>query len=489
MSDKARTANVGADMRIWGPIRVFDRREEDAIHHTMLRVLDEVGVAVESESILGRLAAFGARADKAAMRATFAPDLIERFIADSDRFDWDNVRPSVSGTAGVYHGYYLDPDTGRFEPWTLPNLLRYLKLAHHLEHTSGFISVTFAIRGVPHAALEPFFHYLAFKLHGHSAAGVSDTRQAAIVLDLCDAAAADLGDDGRRRFRGVVYMVSPLRLARQEAEAFAFFASRGIRTGIGHMLSLGGSAPVTLPGALALNLAQDIFTAIVQRAYFGGRAFALGCAISPLDMRTGMYCYGRPEQQLANVALAQFARRYRVPFWGHCGLSDAKRPSAEAGFQKALGAIPTLMAAGRTYISTGLLSVDEVFSPIQLVIDDEMVSALQRFARGFEVNDDTLAFDLIRQLGPGGGFLATEHTVRHFRRELWEPRLFTRQVLPAWQRQGSKTDADRAREVVHHLLRLDPPPSRISDALERKLLAIIRKATGIRIEPVPFESV
>ncbi len=476
-------------MRIWGPIRVFDAREEDAIHATTLGILAKVGVAVESEAVLARLASVGAQTDAATGRATFPSALIERFIADSDRFDWDSVQPSVTGTAGVYHGYYLDPDTDRFEPWTLPNLLRYLKVAHHLEHTSGFVSVTFGIRGVPEAALEPFFHYLAFKLHGHSAAGITDLRQAATILDLCDAAAADLGDDGRRRFRGVVYMVSPLRLGRQEAEVFHFFASRGVRTGIGHMLSLGGSAPVTLPGALALNLAQDLFTSIVQRAYFGGRDFALGCAISPLDMRTGMYCYGRPEQQLANVALAQLARRYRVPFWGHCGLSDAKRPSAEAGFHKALGAIPTLMAAGRTYISTGLLSVDEVFSPIQLVIDDEMVSALQRFARGFEVNDDTLAFDLIRELGPGGGFLATEHTVRHFRRELWEPRVFSREMLSSWQRHGAKTDTDRAREVVHDLLRRDPPPSHISDPIERKLLAIIRKATGIRLEPVPLESV
>ena len=469
---------------MWGPIRVFDPAEEEAIHRTMLRICDEVGFLVESDAILDRLAAFGARVDKAARRAFFAPGFVERVIANSDRFDWDHVEPSASGTAGVYHGYYLDPDTDRFEPWTLPTLLRYLKVAHHLEHTQGFISVTFGIRGVPEKALEPFFHYLAFKLHGHSAAGVTDVRQAAVVLDLCEAAAAELGDDGRKRFRGVVYMISPLKLGHQEAEVFTFFADRGIPTGIGHMLSLGGTAPVTLAGALALNLAQDLFTSIVQRAYFGGRGLGIGCAVSPLDMRTGMYCYGRPEQQMANVALAQMARRYGVAFWGHCGLSDAKRPSAEAGFQKALGAIPTLMAAGRAYISTGLLSVDEVFSPVQMVIDNEMVSALKRFARGFEVNDETLAFDLIKAVGPGGGFLDTEHAVRHHRHELWEPRVFTREMLAGWQRHGSKMDVDVARDIVHDLLRREPLPSCISAALERKLLGIIRKATGIALPPV-----
>jgi len=471
-------------MRIGGPYQVLAPREEEAIHRTMLRLCDEVGLLVESPAILERLAAAGARVDKQAQRACLAPEFVERFISESDRFDWDAAEPSVVGSAGVYHGHHLDPDTGQYEPWTLPLLLRYLKLAHHLEHTAGFLSVTFGIRGVPSAALEPFLHYLALKLYGHSAAGVTDTRQAATVLDLCEKAAAELGDDGRRRFRGAVYLVSPLKLGRQEAEVFTFFAERGIATGIGHMLSLGGTAPVTLAGALALNLAQDVFTHVIHRAYFGGRAFGVGCAVSPLDMRTGMYCYGRPEQHLANVALVQMARRYGAPFWGHCGSCDAKRPSAEAGFQKALGAIPCLMASARTSIATGLLSVDEVFSPVQMVIDAEMVRALKRFARGFEVSDDTLALDLMRQVGPGGGFLDAEHTARHFRRELWEPRVFAREMLPGWQRHGSKTDVDAARAVVHDLLRRDPMPSRISDALERRLLAAIRKATGVTLSAV-----
>jgi len=470
-------------MRVWGPIRVFDEREEAAIHRTALRILDEIGVAVESEAILGRLAAFGGRVDRSAQRVTFPPPLVERFIADSEKFDWQAAAPSVGGHAGVYHGWHLDPDTDRFEPWTLPTLLRYLKVAHHLEHTDGFISVTFGIRGVPEAALEPFFHYLAFKFYGHGAAGVADAARCPLVLEMCEEAAAELGLSAAEVFRGVVYMVSPLKLGHQEAEVFTFFAERGLRTGIGHMLSAGGTAPVTLAGALALNIAQDLFTNIVHRAWFGGRGLWLGCSISPLDMRTAMYCYGRPEQQLANVAMAQMARRYGAAYGGHCGLSDAKRPSAEAGFQKALGAIPCLMACGRTYISTGLLSVDEVFSPVQMAIDDEMVSALQRFARGFEVSEETLAFDVLRAVGPGGGFLDSEHTVRHHREELWEPRLFAREMLAGWQRHGSKTDADVAREIVHDLLGRDPLPVRISTKLERHLLGLIRKATGVSLHP------
>ena len=471
-------------MRMWRPIRVLNQGEEDAVHRTALRILDEVGVVVEGEPLLERLAAFGARADLAAQRVTFPPPLVERFIADSEQLDWEAVEPSVAGVAGVYHGYYLRPETDEFEPWTLPTLLRYLKLAHHLEHTNGFISVTFQVRGVPEAALEPFFHYLAFKLHGHSAAGATDVRRCPCILEMCEAAASELGDDGRKLFRGVIYMISPLKLGHQEAEVFAFFAERGIRTGIGHMLSAGGTAPVTLAGALALNLAQDLFVNLVQRAWFGGRELGLGGSIAPLDMRTGMYPYGRPEQQMCNVAMAQMARRYGVGYGGHCGLSDAKRPSVEAGFQKALGSIPSLLACGQTSIACGLLSVDEVFSPVQMIIDDEMVGALQRFARGFEVSEETLAFEAIKEAGPGGCFLGTEHTARHHRAELWEPRLFAREMFAGWQSHGARTDEDAALGIYRDLLRRDPIPARISDALERRLLDSIRRTTGVEIEPV-----
>jgi len=124
---------------------------------------------------------------------------------------------------------------------------------------------------------------------------------------------------------------------------------------------------------------------------------------------------------------------------------------------------------------------------VQMVIDDEMVSALARFARGFEVSEETLGFDLIKEVGPGGGFLDREHTARHHRSELWEPRVFAREMLAGWQRHGAKRDVDIAKEIYHDLLGRAPLPVHISDALERKLLDIVREATGVALRPVELE--
>ena len=470
-------------MRPWGALQVLNAREEEAILGAALRILEEVGVQVEDARLLEHLAAFGARVDAAAARARFGRAFMERFIADAAPFDGDAVEPNVAGCASVYHGYYLDPDSGEHLPWTLPRVFAYLKIAHHLPHARPALGLPFPLPEVPSEASLLFFHYLALKFHGRCGPTVDHVADAPHVLAMAEAASDALGRPLAEVLRPSVYMSPPLRLGREEAGVFEYFAERGVRVNIGHMTAAGAAGPATLAGALALHLAEGLFIAAVNRARFGERTLALGCSVAPLDMRTGMYPYGRPEMELCNVAMAQLARRLRASFAGHGGHSDAKRPGAEAGFQKALTTLPTLMACGRAAVCCGLLSVDEVFSPVQMVIDDEIVGALQRFARGFEVNDDTLALDLIAEVGPGGTFLDTEHTARRFRGEFWEPRLFARDMLAGWLRNGGRTEADIARDVVHDLAGREPLPPQIGSALEGRLLDLIRRATGARLRP------
>jgi len=474
-------------MRMWGAIRIFDDREEGLIHRTALRIMDEVGLIVENEEMLERLARIGGRVDPAARRVTFSPDFVEAFIAESERFDWESVKPHIRARAYVMFGYYLNPDTDEYEPWTLRTMLRYLKVAHYLEHTGGAANYAIPIDNIPNEALVLFFHYLALKFNARSAASLDNVKLCPYILEMCEAAAEEIGVPISDFFIGHFQMISPLKLGREEARIFNFFAERGLRVGIQHMGSAGGTAPVTLAGAIALFLAEDLFINIINRTYFGDKTLSLGCAISPLDMRTGMYPFGRPEKEMCNIAMAQMARRYGARYSGHCGHTDAKRPSVEAGFQRALNSIPTLLVSGRVTIRCGLLSVDQVHSPIQMIIDDEIVNALHRFMRGFEVNEETLAFDVIKAVGAGGCFLDSEHTVRHFRTEFWEPRLFAREMFAGWQHSGAKIDADMAMDIYHDFIQREPLPVRIPETLEHKLLDIIHEATGVRIQPVEPE--
>ncbi len=471
-------------MRVWGQWTVLTEDEEERLHRSALRLLSEVGVAVENEGVLSRLAEAGANVDRERQRVFFSPDWVEAFLADSEQFDWAKAEPFVGGSASIYFGYYLDPETDEFRPLTVADMLRYFKVARYIGVDFGSAYV-FPVDDVPPDALVPFFHYFALKFTGRASASVNNVRWAPIVLEMAEAFAEEKGVPVQQVLSPVhIHLVSPLRFSAEEAKIFAFFAERGLRIGFSTMSVLGSNAPVTIAGALAQHLAQNLFINIVYRIYFGDRQLRFGSAISPLDMQTLMQSYGRPEKELCNVAMAQLARRYGAHFFPHTGHSDAKKPGAEAGFEKALNAIPSLIACGRVGISCGLLSVDEVYSPVQLVIDREIISALRRFVQGFEISEDTLAVDLVKEVGPGGLFTATEHTATYWRKELWHPTIFAREMFSAWRQKGAKTEVDEARTICREALRSEPLPAHISDALERFLLSLIRKTTGVALAPV-----
>ena len=252
------------------------------------------------------------------------------------------------------------------------------------------------------------------------------------------------------------------------------------------MTSAGGTGPVMLAGALAVHLAQNTFAHIVSRAFFGDRSFDISAGIAPYDMRTMIYAYGRPEIPVLALMAADVARKYGVASGASCGSPDAKRPGPEAGVQKVFGVLPAVMATGSAGINAGGLSIDEICSPIQMILDNECLGALKRFARGSVINDETLAFDVIKRVGPGGLFIDDEHTVQHNREELWSPEIWSREMFSGWQAHGAKSEVDIARDIFHEIMKRPQPtspklaglPMGLSQKAEGQLKAIITRASA-----------
>jgi trimethylamine--corrinoid protein Co-methyltransferase len=445
------------------------------IHRNVLRILAEVGMLVENPDLLDALANFGGTVDRTTQTVRFSPAFVEQFLAESERFDWGHAVPRVSARAGVYLGYYHIPGTDRLEPWTLPHLLDYFHVAKRLEHIGG-AGLLGCPLGIP-AHLEPLYERLyAWKYGVEEHGTIQVTGCCPYILEMTGIYADAIGRPLADVFRGTVYLASPLRLARNEAEQVAYFWKRGLRVRIGNMLSAGGTAPVTLAGAVTLNLAEQLLINILERALFGERRLHLSCSVSVLDMSTLIYPYGRPEMAITNLMTAQMARFYGASFSGHCGLADAKLPSVEAGAQKALTAIPTLLLGGSAHLDAGLLSIDQVFSPIQMILDNEFVGALRCFTREYRVDDETIGFDAIRELGPGKIFLGTDHTARFFRSEHWQPAIWSRQMFEPWVRDGRKLDVDLALERYREIAAEPPDPPRLSEDTEQQLLGVIESA-------------
>ena len=459
------------------PYAVLTNSEIDLIHRSALRILSEMGMEIQNRELLADLTAIGAVVNLENLRVRFPKKIVDGFIAEVPRYNWDEHVPHVNAFAGVYHGMFHDPVSTELVPWTEDRLAMYFAVAAWLEHVDGAGMLGCRLP-VPPPLIPLYERSYCWKYGGSESGSIHLDELCPYLHELYQVRAdyENLPMDGV--FRGTVYLVPPLTLGYHEAYQLQYFRERGLRVGIGNMLVMGGSAPVTFAGAAALNWAVQLAKAIVNWAWFGTKRLHFDASVSALDMRTMIYPYGRPEMAAINMMSAQMARRFGVPFSGHAGLSDAKLPSAESGAQKALTAIPTLMAGGSASIAAGLLSIDEVCSPIQMVLDNELVGALKHLLKPFVITDEKIGLETILEAGPGGHYFDTLHTARHFREEVWEPTIWSRHMLSSWLSGDRKIDADRAREMVLDMGLSDSLNANIDDSFEREVQKVITEAAS-----------
>jgi trimethylamine--corrinoid protein Co-methyltransferase len=269
-----------------------------------------------------------------------------------------------------------------------------------------------------------------------------------------------------------------LTYSHSEAEQFVWFWQRGYRCTIGNLLSIGGSAPVTLAGAVGMGLAEALALSFLHKAFYGDKGLTLHSGMAPLDMRTANMPYGRPEQILTSVAAGQICDYLGTDDYPciHGGTA-AKGLDVECGLAKGFAAGMQLALFGDVAFSFGLYSTDEVHDPRQIVIENEFVNLMKRIQRGFEVNDETLPLDVVKEVGPGGEFTSHPHTLGHFRRELWMPELLSGMSYEAWVAGGRDTILDKARRKVLEILDTYHPRG-MKPETEGALLALIDKAAS-----------
>lgn len=470
-------------MRIIGATDVFTQSEIDLIIAHALRILEEVGCRIPNEKILNILAEHGTRVNFEQAMAWFPRPLIEQFIAESEPAPVVSARtPSGEETrlhfeAGAYPQYYADPRSGKIREHTQQTIIEMTHLVDKLDNITG----VYCGMGVPSDVpprLVPLYQRLSMWKYTQKgwSGKVEISELLPYIHEMCqiyaDSRSQPLSDFMVFDFQ----MISPLQFGREELQQFMYFWERGLPANCGQILSMGGTSPVTLAANMSLQLAEQLIINFIGRVFYNLKHLRMGNSVTVIDMKAGVFQYGRPELGLTHLAFGQIARYFQASFHANSFLADAKVPSAEAGMQKALNVIPAILAGSRQLGTVGLLSVDEIGSPIQLILDSEYARALQRFAVGFEVNEEMLAFDLIKAVGPGGNYMAEPHTAKHFRQEHWQPKLFSREMVNGWLNGDRKTDVERALAVYENIL-AHPPSVYISDETEAALLEVIQEAT------------
>jgi hypothetical protein len=291
------------------------------IHHGALRILGEMGMEIQNQTLLKACAAAGIQVDFTAQRVRFPQVYVERFIADAEKHDWAVHVPTVSASAGMYHGKYHDPQSNDLVDWTEERMALYFGLARSLGNigTASMLGCRLPVAPQLEALYERYYNW---KYGGNEGGSINLDETCQHLLELYRVRAAQLGKPLEEVFHASVYLVPPLKLGAHEAYQVAYFWEKGLHVGIGDMYAMGANSPVTLAGAVTLNLAEQLALQMFQNVLWGGKPrLHLHCSLAPLDMRTMIYPFGRPESIAAGLLTAQLARFYGASFSGHAGLT------------------------------------------------------------------------------------------------------------------------------------------------------------------------
>jgi trimethylamine--corrinoid protein Co-methyltransferase len=207
-----------------------------------------------------------------------------------------------------------------------------------------------------------------------------------------------------------------------------------------------------LAGVLTQSLAEGLVGIVLSQLKKKGAAMILGGVVTILDMSTTVMPYGAPEMVLLSAAQTEVCKQLRLPIFSTAGCGDSKVLDEQAAIEAAISVAVAALSGANLVHDVGYLESGLVGSLDMLVMSDEIISMVKRIVGGVVVDDEHLATEVIDRVGPGGNFLAEDHTLRHFKREFWFPNLLDRSRREAWEQHGSKTLGQRVRERVVDIL-------------------------------------
>jgi trimethylamine--corrinoid protein Co-methyltransferase len=265
--------------------------------------------------------------------------------------------------------------------------------------------------------------------------------------------------------------ISPLGQDGGSLEAALAAAEAGIPVGFMTMASCASNAPATMAGTLALGNAEVLSAlALIELAFPGAPVF-YAAAQTAMDLRTGAYTGGGPEDFLFGAASNTLANFYNVPLSMGSFATGAKEPNWQAGIENSLSTFMASLAMSDMLLGVGLLHGSTIWSFEQMIMDCEIFGIVAKMMEGIAVDAESLALDAVREVGPGGMFLTHAHTLENMRR-LWVPALFDRRPYGVWEKKKDGA-RDWALERAKKLLAA-PRPSPLDPKLEAELLRIVK---------------
>ncbi|MDY6917858.1 MAG: trimethylamine methyltransferase family protein [Chloroflexota bacterium] len=454
------------------------------IHDTAMRVFEEVGVQVNSDRALEFFRRAGARIDGNVLKLPrdTVMELIDRAPSNVMLCAQQPENDLNLGGARVYAGTggtalnIIDGVSGDRRRATLQDLKDVAKLVDHLENIHFFLLPTYPNDvDVEHVDANRFFAGLD-NTSKHIMGGVYTHEGVDKVIRMGEIIAGSRDGLRQRPLISIILCaISPLVIDREYGDMIITVAEAGIPAALPAEPLCGSTSPVTLAGNVVIQVVDSLAEVCLTQLVNPGTPAIFGSVASSNDFRDLKYITGCIEMGLVNAASAQMAQFYKLPFYATAGMSDAKVVDAQCGYESALSNLLCALG-GANYIhdAAGLMDFALSVSLEKYVVDNEILGMVMRAVEGITVNEDTLAFDLIKEIGPGGHFVYTKHTRKHMRGEHYQPTLSDREHLEKWQSDGRRDTAARASRKVEQVLAA--PGYRLPEEVRSRIL---REIPGI----------
>jgi trimethylamine--corrinoid protein Co-methyltransferase len=471
-----------------GTLDVLSRRDVQRIHEAALALLKDPGIFSESELFLDIFQKGGARVDRDARVIRVPSDMVEAAIesAPSSFKLYGRNDPDMDlllepgrvyyGMGGTSEPLFFDYDLWRSRQPTKEDMILGTQVGHALPNID-FVQTLCMSGDCPTGQI--FFHDFDAIFRYTTKPTVINILERPFTTLLLEMTAAASGGENALRDRpsvmGIVTPISPLKIAvMNEGIVDAVEAGVPILYSPGPLM--GATGPATVAGTLVLTIAETLFGVVLTQLIKPGAPVVLKPDTDVFDMKTTQCTYGSPEQSLGKAAGAQMARFYDLPVYGLGGGVEAKLPDAEAASEAMMNMLLNSLAGTTLNQSLGTLAFGLYGSPEMVVICDELAHMIKHVLAGISVTDETLALDVIREVGHGGSFLEHMHTFEHFRKEMFFPSLFKRQTINEWVDGGAKISHRVAHERVLEIL-ADAGPVTLLPGADEELERVLRKAT------------
>jgi len=472
-----------------GQYKVLSDSDIRDIHNATLEVLDEVGVRIDYKPALDLMADCGCRIDFPSRIARVPEHVLKKFLdmapssftlcGKTPEFDINVDTRNIYTIGGSSALFVLDLDGCR-RPANVNDLAELTRLQDALENLHIMHAIV-----IPQDIEQEGFDRILFStvMRNTSRNYYSQGMGAQSIRDQIEMASAVSGstENFRKRplFSIVVCLTSPLIQSEMRVEELMESAKHGIPLYIEADAQAGATSPITLAGTLVQQNANILCGIALAQMVNPGTPCIYAIASGIMDMSTGNYSGGSPETTLIHAASAQVAHYYNLPFQGGTGI-DATIPDAQAGYERALQVLGcALSGTNFIHLSVGMMEQMLLASYEQCVIDNEIIGAALHIARGIEVNRDTLAVKIIKEVGPGGHYLDHEHTLRNFTEVNWFPKLTNRRKWDSWMEAGGRDMRQRANEMARKILKEHHPqhlPEDVAREVDKMAVAAQRRA-------------